>query len=255
MNDKTASTPRARYWAVIPAAGTGSRMDSDMPKQYMKLAGRTVIEHTLHRIAMHPLIAEIVVVTSEEDQYWQGLHFDWVAKPIHRVKGGAERCYSVFNALEFLKMRIENNDWVLVHDAARPCVRPGDIDNLITQVGKKHIGGILGVRVNDTMKRSNDDQVIMQTVDRNNLWHALTPQLFRFDLLYQTLKETLSKGVEVTDEAMAIEAAGHQPLLVEGHTDNIKITRPEDLGLAAYFLRQQTLTGIGVFHDGMDDGG
>jgi 2-C-methyl-D-erythritol 4-phosphate cytidylyltransferase len=247
-------TERARYWAIIPAAGVGRRMRSDIPKQYLPLADRTVLEHTLHRIALHPLIAEIVVVISDDDTYWDDLYLDWVAKPVKTAPGGTERCHSVLNGLQAISQQADDNDWVLVHDAARPCVRPDDIDKLITQC-RDDVGGILAVPVSDTMKQRSETGLIDHTVDRSNLWHALTPQMFRLGKLRDALQAALDKKILVTDEAMAMEQAGYKPRLVEGHADNIKITRPEDLALAAFFLRQQQEYGIDDFDDGLADGG
>lgn len=252
----TISTPSSgkRNWVIVPAAGIGKRMRSDIPKQYMALAGRTVLEHTLHRLALHPSIAEIVVVISEADDYWHKLQLNWVAKPVTAVIGGEERCHSVLNGIQALSQRAEQTDWVLVHDAARPCIRPGDIDLLITQC-RGSDGGSLAVPVRDTMKQTDTSQVVTSTVDRSNLWHALTPQLFQYGKLKKALESAIRDQRLVTDEAMAMELAGYKPRLVEGHSDNIKITRPEDLALATFYLQQQLEQGVGVFDDGMDDGG
>ncbi len=245
---------RNQHWVIIPAAGMGKRMRSDIPKQYLPLTGRTVLEHTLHRLALHPAIAEIVVVIAEADDYWGKLHLDWVAKPVTAVIGGDERCHSVLNGLHALAQRAEGDDWVLVHDAARPCVRPTDIDLLIAQC-KDTQGGLLAMPVRDTMKQTDTNQSVTNTIDRSNLWHALTPQMFPFKKLKHALENAINNNQLITDEAMAMESAGFNPGLVEGHADNIKITRPEDLALAAFYLQQQAEAGIGVFDDGMDDGG
>ena len=230
-------------------------MRADIPKQYLPLAGRTVLEHTLQRLSLHPLIAEIIVVISEGDTLWHNLHLDWVAKPVKTVIGGDERCHSVLNGLQALAKRADDNDWVLVHDAARPCLRPDDIEQLIIKC-RDDVGGLLAIPVRDTMKQSDPHGLCERTVERANLWHALTPQMFRLGLLRQALTDALNKQQLVTDEAMAMELAGYKPRLVEGHGDNIKITRPEDLALAAFFLQQQReFEGIGVFDDGMVDGG
>jgi len=247
-------TDRARYWAIIPAAGVGRRMHSDIPKQYLPLAERTVLEHTLHRISLHPLIAEIIVVISEGDTHWKKLHLDWVAKPVRTVFGGEERCHSVLNGLEAITLKADDNDWVLVHDAARPCVRPDDIDRLIMRC-RDDVGGILAIPVSDTMKQSDDAGLSESTIDRSRLWHAYTPQMFRLGKLRDALRQALEQKLLVTDEAMAMEQAGYKPRLVEGHADNIKITRPEDLALAAFFIKQQQDFGIDDFDDGLADGG
>lgn len=254
MSKQTTSSSRNRYWVIIPAAGIGKRMRSDVPKQYLPLGGKTVLEHTLHRLALHPAIAEIIVVIADNDEYWHRLHLDWIAKPVSIVTGGDERCDSVLNGLRALSKRAEDNDWVLVHDAARPCVRPGDIDLLINHCTDAD-GGLLAVPVRDTMKQTDGADSVVSTVERDNLWHALTPQMFPYARLKAALEDAVSKHCIVTDEAMAMERAGYKPLLVEGHADNIKVTRPEDLDLAAFYLQQQTESGIAVFDDGMADGG
>jgi 2-C-methyl-D-erythritol 4-phosphate cytidylyltransferase len=254
MTSDTVMSSRERYWVIIPAAGIGKRMRSDTPKQYLPLAGRSVLEHTLHRLSSHPMIAEIVVVIAQDDDYWHKLKLDWVAKPVSTVIGGDERCFSVLNGLQYLSQRAETSDWVMVHDAARPCIRPGDINLLISQCQGTD-GGLLATQVRDTMKLSDANGQVAKTVDRNNLWHALTPQMFRYANLKNALENAIKAKQLVTDEAMAMEATGIKPKLVAGHADNIKITQPEDLALAAFYLQQQFDQGVGVFDDGMADGG
>lgn len=228
-------------WAVVPAAGVGKRMGSGLPKQYLPLGGRAVIDHTIERLLLHPSIDGLYLAISEEDGYWNDTEFaghpDLVV-----LSGGTERCYSVFNALSVLKDRAHDDDWVLVHDAARPCVRRTDIDHLISMLAGHDTGGLLGRPVSDTMKRTDPADRILETVERNHLWHAFTPQMFRLGVLYDAMKAALDSGVLVTDEASAIERAGHRPIMVEGHADNLKITRPEDLPLAAYYLERQAQT-------------
>lgn len=224
-------------WVVIPAAGVGRRMKTTAPKQYLLLNDKTVIEHTLAVFDAHAAVSEIVVAVSKDDEYWSDLNVK-LSKPLHIVNGGAQRCDSVLNALSFLKGKAHVDDWVLVHDAARPCLRQEDLSLLLNTLAEHEVGGILAVPVRDTMKRSDNNGIINETVERDNLWHALTPQMFRYGLLREALERALSNNEVVTDEASAIESAGKQPLLVEGHADNIKITRPEDLALAAFFLNQ-----------------
>ncbi len=226
-----------RYWAVVPAAGVGKRMASAIPKQYHSLAGSTVIEQTLERLLSHPQIQSIFVALSEQDGWWPDGSFATDPRVI-RVAGGAERCHSVLNALGALSAVAAEDDWVLVHDAARPCLRESDLERLIDKLSSHPVGGLLGVPVRDTMKRT-DNAAVTATVPREQLWHAFTPQMFRLGLLHSALKEALERGEMVTDEASAIELSGLQPLMVEGHADNIKITRPEDLALATFFLQQQ----------------
>jgi len=225
------------YWIVVPAAGVGARMGADCPKQYLPLAGKTVIEHTLERLLALPDIAGIYLVLGADDNYWNDLSLAQ-NKRIHRVAGGTERCDSVLNALEKLRDSASPNDWVLVHDAARPCIHVQSVLHLIEQVKNHPVGGILGVPVNDTLKQVNNS-IIDSTVDRRSLWQAQTPQMFRLGLLRDCLQRGLAEGKLITDESLALEAYGYQPLMVQGRSDNIKITRPEDLVIAAMLLQQQ----------------
>ena len=231
-------TSPQRYWAVVPAAGVGKRMGSPIPKQYLELNGRLVIEQTLQRLLGHNAIQAVYVALSEQDEWWPDTAFARDPR-IVRVAGGAERCLSVLNAIEALGGVAAEDDWVLVHDAARPCLRLEDVDRLI-ELGSVHAaGGLLGIPVRDTMKRTNEAAEVSRTVAREQLWHAYTPQMFRLGQLHHALMVAISEQSMVTDEASAMELAGFHPLMVEGHADNIKITRPEDLALAAFFLRQQ----------------
>ena len=228
---------KQNIWVVIPAAGVGRRMGSDVPKQYLVLNDTPVIEHTIRVFDLHDAISEIVVVVSKGDEYWPSLNIK-TTKSITIADGGKERCDSVLNGLRSLEGKAMDDDWVLVHDAARPCLRKNDLSLLIKSLLQHEVGGILATPVRDTMKRSTVDNVIKETVERENLWHALTPQMFRFGLLKSALESALNQDKVITDEASAIELAGYQPILVEGHSDNLKITQPEDLTLAAFFLRQ-----------------
>jgi 2-C-methyl-D-erythritol 4-phosphate cytidylyltransferase len=222
-------------WAVVPAAGVGRRMGGPVPKQYLPLAGRPVIEHTLGRLLGHPGIRGVVVVLGPEDGWWPQTAWAADARVI-RAPGGAERCHSVLGGLQALAGRAGAGDWVLVHDAARPCLRAADIDRLRTRLAEHPVGGLLGVPVRDTMKRGDPSGAVLETVPREGLWHAFTPQMFRLGMLREALAGALARGDLVTDEASAMERAGHRPLLVEGHPDNLKITRPEDLALAEFYL-------------------
>lgn len=227
-------------WAIIPAAGVGSRMQANRPKQYLQLLDQTVIEHTLDIFLGHELISGVIVVISPDDPYWGALSVSQQAR-LTRVEGGSERCHSVLNALIYLeRQKIAPADWVLVHDAARPCLRSEDLDYLIDEVTRADQGGILAVPVRDTMKQSEDNgRHIFRTIDRSHLWHALTPQMFRLGELRQAIENALNDGFVVTDEASAMEHAGQRPLLIQGHADNIKITMPEDLALAEFYLRRR----------------
>lgn len=229
-------------WAVIPAAGIGSRMQSDIPKQYLPLSGSTVIANTINRLLSSEHVKGLVVSLRSDDLYWDDMNIR-SDKPVIRADGGAERCDSVINAMAELVDRNDfdiDNDWVLVHDAVRPCVRLEDIDKLIQQASANEAGGLLATPVRDTMKRQQIDvSTVQMTVDREGLWHALTPQLFPFKLLLNALFNAMKEGVAVTDESSAMEHAGFSPVLVEGHEDNIKITRPGDLRLAELFIADQ----------------
>ena len=227
-----------RYWAVIPAAGVGTRMQADVPKQYLSINHKTILEHTLERFCSHPKIEGVVVVISGNDDVWKSLGISSHPK-ITVVDGGVERCHSVLNGLRALSDNANNNDWVLVHDAVRPCLRTEDIDRLMNTLDGHGVGGLLGLPVRDTMKRADNTGTIQETVDREGLWHALTPQMFHLGSLVDSLENALAYDLIVTDEAQAIELNGLQPVLVEGHPDNIKITRKNDLVLAELFLSQQ----------------
>ena len=216
---------RNHYWALIPAAGIGARMKTDVPKQYLKIRGKTILEHTLDRFLKHSKIDGIVVVIADTDEYWSSIPIT-DNKKITTAPGGRERCHSVLNGLKCLLSIAMPDDWVLVHDAARPCLRKEDIDHLIDSLGNHHVGGILATPVRDTMKRAGINNEITETVERDQLWHALTPQMFRLGPLASALDKQIEENRLVTDEAMAMELSGKFPLLVEGHPDNIKIFLP-----------------------------
>lgn len=227
-------------WAVIPAAGSGRRMGGNRPKQYLPLAGKTVIEHVLDRFLAHPAIRGIVVALAEGDPWHQRIARDG-AVPVITVTGGAERHLSVLNALHRLHGVAKPEDWVLVHDAARPCLRAADIDRLIDELRDHPVGGLLGLPVADTLKRVDHAQDVIATLSRENLWHASTPQMFRLGELTAAIERAVREQVVVTDEAAAIERTARMPRMVIGSPDNIKITRPADLALAEQFLRHQAL--------------
>ncbi len=217
-------------------------MQAEIPKQYLPLHGRMVIEHTLSRLLAHPRISGVMVALAADDPLWPRVG-RVPGAPLYTTGGGAERCQSVRNALNALCRHAAPTDWVMVHDAARPCLRRQDIDALIRGIPAGSCGGILALPVRDTMKRARaDGRHIQQTVAREGLWHALTPQMFRLEALRQALDKALNNKILVTDEAQAMELEGEQPLLIEGHADNIKITRPQDLALAELYLRQQEET-------------
>lgn len=227
----------ARIWALVPAAGVGKRMSADRPKQYLKLGDTTVLECTLDRLLGSGIYSGIVVAVSEDDAYWGRLSIGRSDR-IHRVAGGRERSDSVLSGLDFIASIAARDEWVMVHDAARPCVTSGDLRKLKDAVENHAVGGILALPVHDTLKRVENGR-ISATVERSRIWRALTPQMFRLGLLRDALTSAAQTGRAVTDEASAVELKGLQPLIVEGRPDNIKITRPEDLPLAAYYLEQQ----------------
>ena len=219
--------------AIVPAAGIGSRMGADCPKQYLTLAGKSILEHTLGCLLSHPAIARVIVALAPHDGWFEQLAV--AADPrVLRVEGGSERAYSVLNALHVVEGK-----WVLVQDDARPCLTQGDLDALIARAMASD-GAILGSRVRDTMKRTDGAGNIVATVEREQLWHALTPQMFPAGTLKRALEEGLALGALITDEASAMERAGFTVKMVEGRADNIKVTRPEDLSLAELFLQQQS---------------
>ncbi len=228
-----------RYWAVVPAAGAGTRMGSDRPKQYLQLCGKSILTHAIERMRTHPRIAGVVVVVAPADSIWPTIAVPDGPARFFVAQGGAERCDSVLSGLSMLVEYASPNDWVLVHDAARPCVRHTDIDKMIASLADDSVGGLLGVPVADTIKRTSANGIVQDTVDRGGLWRAQTPQMFRLVVLREALQQAIDKCHVVTDEASAMELAGYAPRMIEGSGDNIKITRPEDLVLAECFLKRQ----------------
>ncbi len=240
MTDKRPADPASpRYWGVVPAAGSGSRMGADIPKQYLPLAGRSVIEHTLDTLFSCNRLAGVVLAVSANDSRWEEIRPRYADSNLQCVTGGTERSHSVLNALRWLAQQAHPGDWVLVHDAARPCVRLRDIEALIAAVGDESDGGLLGVPVSDTMKRVDRGGRITATLDREALWHAQTPQMFHLGQLQTALEQALEQGTTVTDEASAMELAGYRPRMVAAHADNIKITVPAHLALAEFYLQER----------------
>ncbi len=245
-----------QYWVVIPAAGISRRMGAPIPKQYLPLAGSTVIEHSLSNFLKHPMISGVVVALHQQDKHWENLAVS--DHKIHTVIGGSSRTESVLNAVTYLNTTLANDqDFVLVHDAARPCLRSTDLNVLIQQLEGDDIGGILAAPVSDTLKviekgvssekklssKDESNQVasvntVAKTLDRDNIWRAFTPQMFRLSVLTQALKHCSNLNIEVTDEASAVEQLGMQVKLVQGQSDNIKVTHAVDLELAAGILKK-----------------
>jgi 2-C-methyl-D-erythritol 4-phosphate cytidylyltransferase len=233
-----ANTSARALWAVVPAAGGGTRMRAARPKQYLPLLGRAILQHTLERLGHYPRLRGLVVGIAADDAYWPTLAAQ-VPNLLTTYIGGAERAQTVLNGLRALGIYAAPDDWVLVHDAARPCVRHADIDALLAAVTGHADGGLLALPLSDTMKRADHNGCSEETVPRAGLWRALTPQVFRLAALSAALESAMQAGAEITDEASAMEYSGARPRLVHGHADNIKITVPEDLALAELFLREQ----------------
>lgn len=225
-------------WAVVPAAGFGQRMGSNVPKQYLPIGDKTVLEHTVLKLLSVETIEGVLVVLAPNDSRFATLSIAKHPK-VSTIIGGAERSESVLAALNSLQKKIKLSDWVLVHDAARPCVTVNSINILIDTLKVHTVGGILGVPVSDTLKQVDNKHIIVATIDRQNLWQAQTPQMFRYGILRESLQLALSLGNEVTDEASALEMSNYQPMIVEGQRDNIKITHSEDLSLAKFILEKQ----------------
>ncbi|WP_386071111.1 2-C-methyl-D-erythritol 4-phosphate cytidylyltransferase [Tahibacter sp. UC22_41] len=225
------------HWCVVPAAGRGRRFGGDVPKQYLRLHDKPLLLHTLERLAAHPRIAGLMLVVAADDASWaQGL-VEVLGKPLLRATGGAERADSVLAGLRALPASVAAGDAVLVHDAARPCVRAADISRLI-DLAVPAGGGLLAAPLRDTLKRADAQGRVAATEPREARWRALTPQLFPRAALEAALAAAAASGIAVTDEAMAMERAGHAPLLVEGSEDNIKVTTPADLALAEFILQR-----------------
>lgn len=231
-----ASAERA-FWCIVPAAGRGRRFDPDRPKQHIEIAGKTLLDWTLERLTSHPSIAGVVVVLGTDDALERaGVALD--GKPLLSVTGGAERADSVLAGLRRLPESVADSDFVLVHDAARPCVRHVDISALIRQ-GVAAGGALLASPLRDTLKRADASGLVIATEPRESRWRALTPQLFRRAELIAALESARRDGVIVSDEAMAMERTGFKPLLVEGSDDNIKLTTPADLAFVEYLLGRE----------------
>ena len=223
-----------RHYAIVPAAGSGSRFGAEKPKQYLDLLGRPLIFHTLRALTACPDIERVWVVLAPDDPWWP--RFDWseLGAKLETVRcGGATRAESVTNGLQAAAMVAADDDWVLVHDAARPCISAAMLDALFADLAQDPVGGILAVPVADTLKRADTEQRVAATEPRDGLWQAQTPQMFRYGLL----GDALQKCRDVTDEAGAVEALGLKPKLVRGDATNLKVTYPADLALAAMILR------------------
>jgi 2-C-methyl-D-erythritol 4-phosphate cytidylyltransferase len=229
-------TSTERRWAVVPAAGQGTRFGSTLPKQYTPLLGRPLLSWTLAALLAEDSVAGIVVALSPDDPHFAALPESRDPR-VRTCAGGVRRELSVARALDDLVTRADDTDWVLVHDAARPCLRHDDLQALFVELERDPVGGLLALPVSDTLKRSAEGAFTSETVPREGLWRALTPQMFRVGLLRRALALCVERGRAVTDEASAIECLGLRPRLVRGHADNLKVTNPEDAALAEAILR------------------
>ena len=214
-------------------------MSADVPKQYLKIYGKEILHHTLARICASPLISGVVIGLGRKDGCWSKNRFT-DAKILATYDAGEQRCDTVLNGLRFLNRQdnIAQSDWVLVHDAVRPSLIQHDIQNLLNEANANKIGAVLGKKLTDTLKITNQHHAVQQTVDRKNLWRAFTPQIFRLGDLLAASEAAVADGVQVTDESMAMERMGFRPVMVEGHASNNKITTPEDLALAGLLLTE-----------------
>ncbi len=233
-------TDAAKVWAVIPAAGTGTRMAADEPKQYLSIASKTILEYTLDKVLSWEFVHGVMVALRSDDSRFEHLSISRHAR-VRRCSGGVERSDSVLAAMNALADCAQESDWVMVHDAARPCIRRTEVESLYRELAEGDVGGLLALPVADTVKRADNSDRVSATVDRGNLWLAQTPQLFRYGMLKRALELTLEQRLPVTDEAAAVEQTGGEVKLVPGHSSNIKITHPQDLVLARMWLTVEGL--------------
>ncbi len=230
----------AFFHVIIPAAGVGNRMANVLPKQYIALGGKPMISHSIQVFFNHPRIAGIHVALNPEDDFWRSLTLEPESRLHLHYTGGATRAETVLNTLKAMEPTLQADDWILVHDAARPGLTHALLTHLINTLEQDAVGGLLALPVADTLKQSADNQQVAQTIPRANLWQAQTPQMFRF----LTLKNALSQfGASVTDEAEAIEALGFKPKLVQGELRNLKVTYPQDLELLEALFNAEKLKG------------
>lgn len=226
-----------KIWGVMPAAGIGARMGLAFPKQYLSIAGKTIIEHSMNVLLGLDSLQKLIVCVSKNDRHFETLPVKDFR--VCRAEGGETRAISVLNGLDALSGLANDSDWVLVHDAARPCLEPSVLTRLIESVQNHEIGGILAVKAKDTLKLAQKDagqDCIKSTLDRSMIWQAQTPQMFRYGVLRSSLRHCLSNELEVTDEASALERMGHNVMLVEGASTNLKVTQSEDRIFAEFLL-------------------
>ena len=228
---------RNKYWVVIPAAGIGRRMGGDIPKQYVSVNGKTIVEHTIDNFIGRKEIENICIAISESDKYWPALPISKNKKMITTI-GGSERYESVYNGLCALKDKANNDDWVLVHDAVRPCLKKSIIDRLITDINSNDVGGILALPCFETMKKVNNNRHIEETINREIIWRAQTPQVFKYKKLLLAIENAINENIHITDEAMAMEILNYKPIVIMGDEKNIKITHQTDLKHLELFLKE-----------------
>ncbi len=216
-----------KYYCIIAAAGSGQRMDGTIPKQYYPIAHQTILEYSVQPFLELPLIEQVVVVIAQEDHRFSSLPIARHPK-LNAVVGGHERYHSVLAGLKEIAKTAHEDDWILVHDAARPNIAYTDLNRLIKSVGQHPVGGVLGTPICDSLKKIDANHLISQDVQREQMWRAFTPQMFRFGLLKSCLEEALELGLAITDEASALTRKGHPVIMVQGHSDNIKVTTPAD---------------------------
>jgi 2-C-methyl-D-erythritol 4-phosphate cytidylyltransferase len=231
----------ARCFALIPAAGAGARMNAELPKQYLALAGKPMLAHAMLALSASPSIEHVYVVVSPDDRHIDAA-LESVGLPPARVTvlrvGGLSRQASVLNGLQAMSLKANEADWVLVHDAARPGLTPAMVDRLVIALRDDAVGGLLALPIVDTLKKADEAGRVIATVARQQMWAAQTPQMFRYGLLVHALASAVHSGVEVTDEASAVEALGMQPRLIEGSSRNFKVTLPQDVALAELYLKE-----------------
>lgn len=223
--------------AIVPAAGIGKRMLSKIPKQYISIEKYTIIEHTINVLLLHPRIINIVVVLNKNDNFFKNLKISENKKIITTI-GGKTRSHSVLLGIK-KAIKISNVNWVIVHDAVRPFINVNEISKLLSIININSIGGILAIPMYNTIKYSSNNLIVDYTIQRKNLWNALTPQLFLIDLLFYCLKKTIDDNFFVTDESSALEYCGYKPKIIVGKNKNIKITKPDDLKLAKFYFKNK----------------
>jgi 2-C-methyl-D-erythritol 4-phosphate cytidylyltransferase len=227
----------AKVFALVLAAGQGTRIGDALPKQYLPIAGKPMMFHSIEAIAAVSRVERLFVVLAPLDRHWGG--HDWSALP-EKVEaafcGGTHRAESVLNTLKHIEGRVARDDWVMVHDAARPCILTELVEQFLDEIGDDQVGGLLAIPLADTLKRADELQRVAETLPRTGLWRAQTPQMFR----YGTLRAGLEKKPKATDEAEAVESTGYNtPRLVQGESTNIKVTFAEDIQIAEMILERQ----------------